>query len=128
MAKRWTPAMEKVAKKKAKEMAKHHGKEVKSTPTKEAWKRLVRNKLAVVGMILLALLIVMAVLAPVIAPYDYKLQNLDALTNPPSKEHIFGTDSYGRDILSRIMYGARYSLPIGFLCVICAFGVGGVLG
>lgn len=128
MAKRWTPAMEKVAKKKAKEMAKNHGKEVKSTPTKEAWKRLTRNKLAVVGMILLAALILMAIFAPVISPYDYTLADYDHAMEAPSSAHIFGTDKYGRDILSRLMNGARVSIPIGFSCVIVAFGVGGVLG
>ena len=128
MAKRNTPAMEKIAKQKAKAIAKNHGKEVKSTPGKEAWKRLLRNKLAVVGMVILVLMLVVALLAPIISPYDYSEMDLMNAQAAPGNGHLMGTDKYGRDIFSRIMNGARVSLPVGFICVALAFGIGGFFG
>lgn len=75
--------------------------------------RFMKNKLAIVGFIILALIILMAILAPLIATHDYaKVNPLDANLFP-SSEHILGTDKYGRDIWSRVVYGARYSLLIG---------------
>lgn len=72
-----------------------------------------RNKMALVGLIIIVLLILIGVLAPVLSPYNYI--DVDPLhaNQPPSAAHWFGTDAYGRDILSRIMWGARYSLGIG---------------
>ena len=128
MAKLYTPAMAKVDKKKAKELKKNAGKEVKSSPTREAWKRLKRNKLAIVGMIVLILIIIIAIIGPWIAPYDYTEPDYANRLQTPNKEHILGTDNTGRDILSRLIIGARISLPIGFLCVIVAFAIGGTLG
>lgn len=72
-----------------------------------------RNKMALVGLVIIVLLILIGVLAPVLSPYNYI--DVDPLhaNQPPSAAHWFGTDAYGRDILSRIMWGARYSLGIG---------------
>ena len=86
--------------------------------------RLLKNKAAMVGAIILFLLIGCAFLAPVIAPYSYSFQNLDLGASPPSSEHLLGTDILGRDLLSRILYGARISLLVGFV----ATGVALVIG
>ena len=86
--------------------------------------RLLKNKAAMVGAIILFLLIGCAILAPVIAPYSYSFQNLDLGASPPSSEHFLGTDILGRDLLSRILYGARISLLVGFV----ATGVALVIG
>ncbi len=124
MAKLYTPAMAKIDKKKAK----LKGKVQKSSPGREAWKRLIRNKLAVAGMIIIVILILVAIFANVIAPEGIDDQVLRNRFQPPSSSHIMGTDQYGRDIFSRIVYGARISLPIGFICTVLAFAFGGVLG
>ncbi|MCQ2553474.1 MAG: ABC transporter permease, partial [Clostridia bacterium] len=128
MAKRLTPAMQVVIKQREKEIARNHGKEVRSTPAREAWKRLKRNKLAVAGMVIIAILLIIALIAPFIIPYDYTKADYDRLLEPPSKDHIMGTDQFGRDIFSRLLMGTRISLPIGVLCVLVAFAIGGVLG
>ena len=86
--------------------------------------RLLKNKAAMVGAIILFLLIGCAILAPIIAPYSYSFQNLDLGASPPSSEHLLGTDILGRDLLSRILYGARISLLVGFV----ATGVALVIG
>ena len=128
MAKLYTPAMAKVAAKKEKELAKNHGKEVQSSPGKEAWKRLKRNRLAIVGLAVVILLILIAIFAPLLAPYDYSAMDYDLPFEFPNSVHWFGTDQFGRDIFSRVIYGTRISIPIGFLCVILAFALGGTLG
>ncbi len=128
MAKRWTPAMEKVAKSQSKDAKKHGGKATGSTPAKEAWKRLKRNKLALVGMGLLAVMLLIALFAPYIIPYSYEAYDYDNVLAKPSAEHIFGTDKYGRDLFSRVLYGTRISLPIGLAIVAFSFAVGGILG
>jgi len=86
--------------------------------------RLLKNKAAMVGAIILFLLIGCAILAPVIAPYSYSFQNLDLGASPPSSEHLLGTDILGRDLLSRILYGARILLLVGFV----ATGVALIIG
>ena len=95
---------------------------------KELWK----NKLAVLGLTLLAVAILMAVFAPFISPYDPLEMNLELRAAPPSPEHLLGTDEFGRDILSRIIYGARPSLQVGFLSVtlalILSFPIGLISG
>ena len=80
--------------------------------------------------VLLILLILAAIFAPLIAPYDYTLQDYAALTQPPSSAHLLGTDDLGRDILSRLLYGARISLSVGFVvqAVILLIGVTGRTG
>lgn len=90
--------------------------------------RLGRNKLAVMGLVILVVLLVVAVFAPLIAPYHYAAQNLADAFEPPSLKHWLGTDDFGRDILSRIIYGARVSLQVGIFAVGLAMCVGGLLG
>ena len=86
--------------------------------------RLTRNKAAMMGGGILVALIISALLAPWIAPYSYSYQDLDLGASPPSAEHLLGTDILGRDLLSRILYGARVSLLVGFV----ATGVALVIG
>ena len=90
----------------------------------DAVSRLIKNKAAMVGAIILFVLILCAIFAPYIAPYSYSFQNLDLGATPPSSEHLLGTDILGRDLLSRILYGARISLMVGFV----ATGVALVIG
>lgn len=94
----------------------------------DIWRRLCRNKLAVFGMLVLVLLVLMAVFADFIAPYPYDLQDYSATLQFPSMAHPMGTDNYGRDILSRIIYGSRVSLRIGFIALSCGAVVGCILG
>ena len=122
MAKLYTPAMAKIDRRKARE-AKHRDPNAKSSPTREAWKRLKRNRLAIVGMIVLILIIIIAIIGPWIIPYDYTEYDYENVLDKPSAQHLMGTDSYGRDILSRLIIGTRISVPVGFLCVIAAFAI-----
>ena len=95
-----------------------------STLWSDAIYRLTRNKAAMFGAFILFILILCAALAPLIAPYSYSFQNLELGASPPSAAHILGTDVLGRDLLSRILYGARISLLVGFV----ATGVALVIG
>jgi len=92
------------------------------------WARLRRNKMAMAGLVILGLLVVVAILAPVIAPYTYDYQQLGNRLQGPSAAHWFGTDSLGRDIFSRIVYGSRVSLQIGLISIGIATFIGGLLG
>ena len=123
MAKMHTPAMEKIERKNARRK-----RPKRITPSYEAWKRFRRNPTALVGLIIVAALIVIAILAPVIAPYDYQSQDYTAMMQKPSAVHLFGTDQFGRDIFSRCIYGARYSLLIAVFCTLAALFSGGLLG
>lgn len=91
-------------------------------------RRLSKNPSAIIGLIVVCLLVIMAIFAPLIAPYPYDKQNLLNTRKPPSAEHIMGTDELGRDIFSRIVYGSRYSLSIGFLAVLFSNIIGMTLG
>ena len=90
----------------------------------DAIRRLYKNKAAVAGAIVLVVLIVLAAFAPWIAPYPYAYQNLDLGASPPSSAHLLGTDVLGRDLLSRILYGARISLLVGFIATTVALIIG----
>lgn len=74
---------------------------------KDAFNRLIANRLAVVGMIVVVLLLLVAAIGPYITPYDFLSQDLNARNQFPSAAHWFGTDDLGRDVLSRVIYGAR---------------------
>jgi len=91
-------------------------------------KRLKRHRLATVGAIIIVLLILIAVSAPFVSPYDPLKQNYDELLLPPSTKHWLGTDDLGRDMLSRIIYGSRYALLIGVAIVMIEMAVGVTLG
>jgi glutathione transport system permease protein len=94
------------------------------SPLAEFWRRFRRKHVALAAGVILLLIIVAAVAAPLIAPYDPSAPDYDNVLSPPTLAHLFGTDSYGRDILSRVIWGGRISLSVGFISVI----VGGVVG
>ena len=87
-----------------------------------------KNKLAVAGSVILLIIIFSAIFAPVIAPYAPEHQDLLKRLQPPSAEHFMGTDKLGRDIFSRVLYGARVSLLVGFVSVVGAITIGTVVG
>lgn len=91
-------------------------------------RRLLRNPLAVAGAVIVGIMAALALLAPLIAPYDPYATNVDAILAPPSAEHWMGTDRLGRDVLTRILYGARVSLSVGFVAVGIATVIGILLG
>jgi peptide/nickel transport system permease protein len=103
-----------------------------SSPRYSEFKRMVSiffgRPLPTIGLAILAILVFMAIFAPLLAPYDpYKLDYPNKL-QPPSSQHLLGTDSVGRDTLTRIMYGARTSLVVAILAIVIAFAVGLILG
>ncbi|MCD8046023.1 MAG: ABC transporter permease [Clostridiales bacterium] len=90
--------------------------------------RFKQRKVAVAGLIIILVIVVLAIFAPLIAPYDYTLMDTKNTLQMPSLQHIFGTDKLGRDIFSRVLFGARTSLLVSLLgCFISAF-IGGVMG
>ncbi len=91
-------------------------------------RRFKRNKLAVIGAVILGTMIVMAVLAPVVAPYDPLYQDLEHVLEPESAAHLMGTDDIGRDALSRIIYGTQLSLQAAIYAVGVAFLIGVPIG
>lgn len=95
----------------------------------DAWRRLISLNTARLGTIIIVTLVVIAALAPVAAPYDAKTDsNLRERLQPPTRQHLLGTDNLGRDVLMRLVHGARYSLSVGIISVGIALTVGGVLG
>jgi len=100
----------------------------KRSQLKEVWRRFCRNKQAMIGLAMLLLLIFAAVFANLIAPYDPVEQNLLIRLQGPSAAHWFGTDELGRDIFSRILYGARISLTVGLIAVSISCVAGCALG
>ena len=94
----------------------------------DAIRRLIQNRAAMIGGITILVLIILAIFAPWIAPYSYSYQNLDIGASPPSAEHLLGTDVLGRDLLSRLLYGARISLLVGFVATGVALVIGGSWG
>jgi peptide/nickel transport system permease protein len=98
------------------------------SPGARAWRRLRRRKSAVFGLVVMVLFVLIAVLAPWIAPYDPTQQTWTAIRKPPSWQHWFGTDESGRDLLSRVIFGARASLLAGVVSVSIALGLGVPIG
>jgi len=92
------------------------------------WRRFRRNKLALFGALIILSLTVVAAIAPVIAPFNPNEQDILHRLEPPSGKHLLGTDDLGRDLLSRIIYGTRVSLLVGFVAVGIAIIIGTVLG
>jgi peptide/nickel transport system permease protein len=91
-------------------------------------KRLFRNRRGLLGGVLVALILAAGILAPTVAPYSYSTQSLLQRLKPPTLAHWLGTDGFGRDILTRIIWGARVSLQIGFLATGLAILVGTAVG
>lgn len=97
-------------------------------PLAEFWRRFKKQKLAVVALFFIILLVLVAIFAPYVAPYNPSEPDYNAVLEGPSMAHWAGTDAYGRDILSRIIWGARISLSVGFLSVTLGALVGVSLG
>ena len=95
---------------------------------RDAWRRLIRNRAAVVSLVYIVLLLLVAVLANVIAPYPFERQDLDSTDLGPSAGHLLGTDGLGRDQLSRLIYGSRISLAVALVDVLIVLFVGVPLG
>lgn len=95
---------------------------------KSFWKRFSKNKLALLGGIVVAFLFAIAIFAPAITPYDPNAINVLNILEPPGLAHPFGTDDLGRDILSRIIWGSRISLSVGFVAVGISTFIGVLLG
>ena len=98
------------------------------SPGRIFWKGFKKNKLAVCGTIIITALFIIAIFAPVIAPYDQDAINTKEILTPPSKIHLMGTDELGRDVLTRIIWGSRVSLLVGFVAVGIATIIGIPLG
>lgn len=102
--------------------------EKKNTPIKEVWRRLRQNNLAMIGLAVLVIIVLCAVFAPWIIPYDYAYQDTNARMLFPNSQHWFGTDNFGRDIFSRVIYGSRYTLFISVVVTGVAAIAGSSLG
>ena len=90
----------------------------------DAWLRLKKNRAAVAGGVVLIVMVLLALLTPLIAPYSYETQNLDLGASAPSAAHWLGTDIFGRDLLTQILYGGRVSLAVGFIATAVALVIG----
>lgn len=124
MAKIKTPAIEKFEKQKLA----RKGRAVNQSYWADAWRSLKRSPAAVVGLVVITAMILMAIFAPLIAPYGYAETDYMNMSQFPSAEHPFGTDNLGRDLLSRCIYGARYSLSIGLATMLLSLVTGGIFG
>jgi peptide/nickel transport system permease protein len=93
-----------------------------------SWKKFIRHTPALIGLTLILFLILTAILAPIIAPYEFDAQDLTQIRQKPSAEHLFGTDKYGRDVFSRVVYGSRIALQVAFIVVGIELLVGVTLG
>ena len=97
---------------------------VSTSPRQDAWRRLKKNKAAMFGLVVLGVLIVLSILGPWITPYSYSEQNLELGPSSPSPAHWLGSDLFGRDLLTRILYGSRISLAVGFIASFVALIIG----
>lgn len=100
----------------------------KNSQIKEVLHRLAKNKIAMLGLIIVLIEIVLAIIAKWIVPYDWNAIDILNAKAAPSMQHFFGTDELGRDIFSRVIYGARYSLSIGIFATLITTVTGTVIG
>ena len=98
------------------------------SPGARAWRRLIKRKGAVIGLVIIAVFILLAIFAPLLAPHDPIQQSWTTIRKPPSLQHWFGTDESGRDLFSRVIFGARASLLAGVVSILIALGLGVPLG
>jgi peptide/nickel transport system permease protein len=102
--------------------------EKEKTPLREFWESFRANRLALVGLGIVLFFIIIAIFAPVLTSYSIDAQNLADRLLPPSSKHFFGTDDFGRDLFTRVVFGARLSLWVGFLSVLGSAIIGTFLG
>ncbi len=102
--------------------------EVGESPTRRAVRRFLRHRLAMAGLLVVVLFVLVATFAPLLAPYDPNATSWSAIRRPPSAAHWFGTDENGRDVLSRVIWGARASMMAGVLAVLGAVLMGVPIG
>ncbi len=95
---------------------------------RDAWRRFRRNKAALLGLVFIVLLFAVAIAAPLVAPYSFEVQDIHAVTKGPSGAYPLGTDQVGRDILSRLIYGARVSLLVGVVVQLIIIVIGVPIG
>ena len=100
----------------------------KRSQARDTWRRFRNNKLAMVGLVIVLVIVLSAVFADLIAPYDYDKQSYEDRFLLPCVEHPFGTDNYGRDLLTRIIFGGRISLLVSLLGLVISLAIGAVLG
>lgn len=93
-----------------------------------AFGRIKRNKLAVIGFVFIFLMILLAIFGPILSPYSYDQQDYSVINKPPSADHWFGTDKFGRDLFVRVAYGARISLTVGFAAAAINMVIGVLYG
>ncbi len=98
------------------------------TYVQDAWVRFKKNKVAMASLIFMIIIIVLAIFGPIVSPFPYDKQNLANRNALPAWPHIFGTDNFGRDIFSRVMYGARISLTVGFVAASINLIIGIIYG
>jgi len=94
----------------------------------DAWRRLKKNKLAMLGLAIVIFMTFLAVFAPLLTPYDYFSQNLYSANQRPSREHLLGLDQYGRDLLTRVLYGARISMTVAYASTLLILIIGVIYG
>lgn len=99
-----------------------------TTYWQDAWRRLKKNKMAMAGLVMVCIIAITAIFGPFFTKYSYSDQKLEWANQPPSTEHWLGTDNLGRDMFTRILYGARISLSIGIVASLLNFTIGVVYG
>ena len=94
----------------------------------DVWRRIKKDKLAMIGLCVVIFITLIAILAPVLTPYDYATQDLYNQNQLPSAEHYFGTDQFGRDVFTRVLYGARISMTVAYVSTVTTLLIGALYG
>lgn len=105
-----------------------NGRESKSGPWRDAWKRLSRNKSAMVSLVIIILMLILVAFPNYIAPEYYDNQDYSRAFTAPCREYPLGTDQFGRDMLSRLIWGTRMSITVGVVSVLASLIIGGIIG
>lgn len=95
---------------------------------KDSFQRLIKNRMAVFSIVIVLIMFFLAVFGPILTPYDFLKQDLSIRSQPPSAEHWLGTDYLGRDVLSRVIYGARTATLVSLLVVVLSSAIGILVG
>lgn len=98
------------------------------TYLQDAWRRLKQNKVAIIALVALVLLIILAIFGPLLSEFDYRTNDMGTLDKPPSAVHWFGTDSLGRDLYVRVLFGTRISLSVGIVSALINLVAGVIYG